>query len=160
MGLERRSERAKTDTAKRKRETGLDFLNSQIWALGAMDEALDADSTIQLSTKGQEDWQTNLATMSRQCPICKQTKGKCYFPTRIHHNPHCLGCRHTWKPERIKYKGTDLKVIHGRAPIRLLGTRYNMWLDSTTQRRYVMDGITEMACFLKKKKETFQAKTA
>jgi len=25
-----------------------------------------------------------------------------------------------------------------------------MWLDSTPQRRYVMDGITEMACFLRK----------
>jgi len=43
-----------------------------------------------------------------------------------------------------------LKVIHGRTPIRLLGIRHNMWLDSTAQRRYVMDGITELACFLRK----------
>mmetsp|Transcript_101881 Transcript_101881/g.164245 ORF Transcript_101881/g.164245 Transcript_101881/m.164245 type:complete len:97 (-) Transcript_101881:310-600(-) len=28
-----------------------------------------------------------------------------------------------------------------------------MWLDSAAQRRYVMDGITEMACFLRKNKD-------
>jgi len=28
-----------------------------------------------------------------------------------------------------------------------------MWLDSTAQRRYVMDGITEMACFLRKNRD-------
>jgi len=70
MGSERRSEWAKTDTAKRKREAGPDILNPQIRALGVMNEALYVDNTIQRSTKGQEDWQTNLATMSRQCPIC------------------------------------------------------------------------------------------
>jgi len=41
-GSERRSERAKTDTAKRKKEAGPDILNPQIQALGAMDEALAA----------------------------------------------------------------------------------------------------------------------
>ena len=148
---ERRSEQAKTDTAKRKKEAGPDILNPQIRALGAMDEALDADSTIQLSTKGKEDWQTNLATMSRQCPICNQKKGNCHFPTQLHLNPPCLECQHTWKPAGIKYKGADLKVIHGQAPIRLLGIRYNMWLDSTTQR--LMDVITEMACFLRRNRD-------
>jgi len=150
VGSEWRSGRAKTDTAKRKREAGLDILNPQIRALGAMDEALDTDNTIQLSTKGQEDWQTILATMSRLCHICNKKKGNCHFPTKLHLNPPCLECQHAWKPAGIKYKGTDLKRIHGRAPIRLLGIRYNMWLDSTAQRRYVMDGITEMACFLRK----------
>ena len=28
-----------------------------------------------------------------------------------------------------------------------------MWLDITTQRRYVMDGITEIACFLRKNRD-------
>ena len=28
-----------------------------------------------------------------------------------------------------------------------------MWLDSTAQRRYVMDGITEMFCFLRKNRD-------
>jgi len=45
-GSERRSERAKTDVAKRKRDTGPDILNPQIKALGAMDEALDVDNTL------------------------------------------------------------------------------------------------------------------
>jgi hypothetical protein len=65
-GSERRSERAKTDVAKRKRDAGPDILNPQIQALGAMDEALDIDNTSQLSIKGQEAWQMNLAAMSRQ----------------------------------------------------------------------------------------------
>jgi len=73
-GSERRSERAKTDTAKRKREAGLDILNPQIQALGAMDEALDEENRAHLSKKGQEDWQMNLATMRSQCPICNKKK--------------------------------------------------------------------------------------
>ena len=36
---------------------------------------------------------------------------------------------------------------------RLLGIPYNMWLDSTAQRRYIMDGITELACFLRKNRD-------
>ena len=128
---------------------GPDILNPQIQALGAMDEAFDENNTAQISKKGQEDWQMNLATMKSQCPICNKKKGTCHVtPT-----PPCLECQHTWKPVGIQYKGTDLKVIHGRAPIRLLGIRYNMWLDSAAQRRYVIDGITEMACFLRKNRD-------
>jgi len=125
-GSERQLERAKTDEAKRKRDAGPDILNPQIQALGAMDEALDVDNTTQLNTKGQEAWRTNLAAMGRQCPICNKKKGNCHFPTQLHLNPPCLECKHTWKPSGIKYKGTDLKVIHGRTPVRLLGIRYNM----------------------------------
>jgi len=73
-GSERRLERAKTDAAKRERDAGPDMINPQIQALGAMDEALDIDNTIQLNTKGQEAWQMNLAAMSRQCPICNKKK--------------------------------------------------------------------------------------
>jgi len=78
----RRQERAKADTAKRKRDAGPDILNPQIQALGAMDEALDADNI-----KGQEAWRINLAAMSRQCPICNKKKGNCHFPTQLHLNP-------------------------------------------------------------------------
>ena len=51
-GTARRQEGAKADAAKRKKDAGPDILNSQIQALGAMDEALDADNTAKLSTKG------------------------------------------------------------------------------------------------------------
>jgi len=149
-GSERRSERAKTDAVERKGDAGPDTLNPQIQALGAMDEALDVDNTTQLSTKDQTAWKMNLAAMSRQCPICNKKKENCHFPTQLHLNPPCLECQHMWKPSGIKYKGTDLKVIHGRTSIRLLGIRYNMWLASTAQRRYVMDGIKQLACFLRK----------
>jgi len=95
----------------------------------------------------------NLAMMHRQCPICNKKKGNCHFPTQLHLNPPCLECKHAWKPVGIKYNGTALKVTHGKTPIRLLGIRYNMWLDSTAQRRYIMDGITEMACCLRKNRD-------
>jgi len=35
----------------------------------------------------------------------------------------------------------------------LLGIQCNMRVDSAAQRRYVMDGITEMACFLRKNRD-------
>ena len=147
-GTARRQEGAKADAAKRKRDAGPDILEPQIRALEAMDEALNTDNNTSHNLKGQEAWRRNLAMMHRQCPICNKMKGNCHFPTQLHLNPPCLECKHAWKPAGIKYNGTALKVTHGKTPIRLLGIRYNMWLDSTAQRRYVMDGITEMACFL------------
>jgi len=116
-GTARRQKGAKADAAKRKRDTGPDILNSQIQALGAMDEALDADNTANHSIKGQEAWRMNLATMHRQCPICNKKKGNCHFPTQLHLNPPCLECKHAWKPSGIKYNGTALKVTHGKTPI-------------------------------------------
>jgi len=65
-GTARRQERA----AKRKRDAGPDALKPQIQALGAMDEALDADNTAKVSTKRQEAWRINSATMYRQSLIC------------------------------------------------------------------------------------------
>jgi len=152
-GTARRQEGAKAETTKRKRHAGPDIVKPQIQALGAMDEALDNDKTAKLSTKGQEAWRFNSATMYRQCPVCNKKKGNCHFPTQLHLKPPCLECKHAWKPSGIKYNGTALKVIHGKRPIRLLDIRYNMWLDSTAQRRYVMDGITELACFLRKNRD-------
>ena len=113
-GTARRQEGAKADAAKRKRDAGPDILNPQIQALGAMDEALDADNTAKLSIEGQEAWRINLATMYRQCPICNNKKGNCHFPTQLHLNPPCLECKHAWKPSGIKHNGTALKVIHGK----------------------------------------------
>jgi len=52
-GTATRQEGAKADAAKRKRDTGPDILNPQIQALGAMDEALDANNTAKHSIKGQ-----------------------------------------------------------------------------------------------------------
>jgi len=67
-GTARRQEGAKADVAKRKRNAGSDILKPQIQALGAMDEALDADNIAKLCTKGQEAWRVNLATMYRHAP--------------------------------------------------------------------------------------------
>lgn len=157
-GSERRSDTAKTDTAKRKREAGPDILDPQIRAIGAMDEALASENSAQESKEGQAEWHTALATMKRQCRICSKKKENCHFPIHITHTPPCLECQHTWKPVGIKYKGTDLKIMHGLSPVRLLGIRYNMWLDNEAQRRYVMDGITEIACYLQKTQGPFDQK--
>jgi len=107
-GTARRQEGAKADAAKTKRDAGPDILNPQIQALGAMDEAPNADNTAKLSIEGQEAWRINLATMYRQCPICNKQKGNCHFPTQLHLNPPCLECKHAWKPSGIKYNGTAL----------------------------------------------------
>jgi len=139
-GTARRQEGAKIDATKRKRDAGPDILNNQIQALGARDDALDAENTAKPSIKGQEAWRINLATMYRQCPICNKKKGKCHFSTQLHLNPPCLECNHAWKPSGIKYNGTALKVIHGKTLIRLLGIRYNMpkgdtqWMESQSWR--------------------------
>jgi len=45
-----------------------------------MDEALDENNTAQISRKGQEDWQMNLATIKSQCPTCNKKKEKYHFP--------------------------------------------------------------------------------
>jgi len=111
------------EAKKRKRDAGPDILKPQIQALEAMDDAMEKDNTSKLITKGQEAWRFNLATMHRQCPVCKKKKGNCYFPTQLHLNPPCLECKHAWKPSGIKFNGTALKVLHGKTPIRLLGIR-------------------------------------
>ena len=78
-GTTRRQAGAKADEVKRKRDAGPHFLNPQIRALEAMDEALDTDKTTEHNTKGQEAWRMNLAMMHRQCPICNQKKGISFF---------------------------------------------------------------------------------
>ena len=94
-----------------------------------------------------------LSGMKRRNTLSTYLHTSFFFPTQLHLNPPCLECKHAWKPSGIKYNATALKVTHGKTPIRLLGIRYNMWLDSAAQRRYVMDGITEMACFLRKNRD-------
>ena len=86
-------------------------------------------------------------------PHLQQKERKLSFPNTLHLNPPCLECKHAWKTVGIKYNGAELKVTHGKTPIRLLGIRYNMWLDNIAQRRYITDGITEMACFLRKNRD-------
>ena len=82
-------------------------------------------------------------------PHLQPKEKKLQFPNTTPSEPTLPGLQTCGKHAGIKYNGTALKVIHGKTPIRLLGIRYNMWLDSTAQRRYVMDGIT----FLRKNRD-------
>jgi len=78
-GSERRLDRAKTETAKSKKEAEPNVVD-QIRAIGAMDEALDKEKA-QASKEGQSEWHAALATMKRQCPICSKKNENCHFPT-------------------------------------------------------------------------------
>jgi len=75
-GTVRRQEGANVEAKKRKRDAGPDILEPQIQALEAMDDALDEDNTSKLTTKGQEAWRFNLATIHRQCPVCQKKERK------------------------------------------------------------------------------------
>ena len=55
-----------------------------------------------------------------------------------------------WIPRGIRYQGDELKTVHGKIPIRLLGIHHNMWLDAKSQCRKVIDSAIEVAAYLYK----------
>ena len=83
----------------------------------------------------------------------QQEEMKLPLPNSPHPYPTLLGIPIHVEASRNPIQRNRLKVIHGRAPIRLLDIRYNLWLDSSAQRRYVIDRMTEMACFLRKNRD-------
>ena len=115
-GSERRSERAKIDTAKRKTDAGLDILNLQIRALGAMDEVLGNENSSQSSQKGQEDWQMAVATLKSQCLICNKTKGNCISQHTLFLHPHAwiVNIRGNQKESNMKAQTLRLSTAEPR----------------------------------------------
>ena len=53
-------------------------------------------------------------------------------------------------PQGNRYQNKLLKTIHGKTSTRLPGVRYNMWLDSESQWRKVIDGAIEVVAYLHK----------
>ena len=88
-GTSSRQEGAKAEATKSKRDVDSDILNPQIQALGAMDEVLDNDNNAKLSTKGQEDWRFNLATMDKTMPRLRSFPRK--NAVRLKKNSHETG---------------------------------------------------------------------
>jgi len=101
-------------------------------------------------TRPQQPWKDSPPCAARR----KETATSQHTPWHTH-TPM------SWMPTHMETRGYWIKGTlrpqgcsrHGRSPLRLLGIRYNMWLVSKAQRRYVLDGITEMACYLQKNRD-------
>jgi len=89
-----------------------------------------------------------------------RTKCKtCGIVKEIHHlyvtDPErcCRQCATSWSPKDIEYEGVRLKTTPGSSTTRLLGIHQSMWLDSSAQRRKVIDGAIEVASYLRKNED-------
>ena len=60
----------------------------------------------------------------------------------------------------IRYQGDELKTVHGKTPIRLLGIHHNMWLDAKSQRRKVIDAAIEVAAYLYRNSTEFATRSS
>lgn len=63
----------------------------------------------------------------QRCEICGRNRNPHHFKSAS--KTQCTQCFKSWTTSSIRYQGKDLKTIHGRTPIRLLGIHHNMWLD-------------------------------
>jgi len=61
-----------------------------------------------------------------------------------------IQCLKSWIPNDIWYQGEELKTVHGKTPIWLLGMHHNIWLDAMTQRPKVIDAAIEVVAYLYK----------
>jgi len=87
-------------------------------------------------------------SLLQRCDTCGRHRDKHHFPSSA--TNQCTQCSKSWTPRGIAYQGETLKVIRGRTPTRLLGTHHNMWLDTKSQRRKVIDAAIEVAAYLYK----------
>jgi len=65
----------------------------------------------------------------------------------------CRQCATSWSPKDIEYEGVRFKTTPARSTTRLLGIHQSMWLDSSAQRRKVIDGAIEVASYLRKNED-------
>jgi len=65
----------------------------------------------------------------------------------------CRQCATTWFPKNSRYEEIQLQTVLGKSTTRLLGIHQNMWLDSSAQRRKVIDGAIEVAAYLHKNED-------
>jgi len=91
-------------------------------------------------------------TTKVMCKTCGTVKESHHFyatdPDRC-----CRQCATSWSPKDIEYEGVRLKTTPGRCTTRLLGIHQSMWLDSSAQRRKVIDGAIEVASYLRKNED-------
>jgi len=92
---------------------------------------------------------TNWRLLQRFATICS-FHSPCYFKSKS--RAQCTQCFKSWIPNGVWYQGEELKTVHDKTPIRLLGLHHNMWLDARSQRhgRKVIDAVIEVAAYLYK----------
>ena len=86
--------------------------------------------------------------ITQRCETCGRTKNPHHFKSAS--KTQCTQCFEAWIPSGIRYQGEELKTVHGRTPVRLLGIHHNMWLEAESQRRKVIDGTIEVTAYLYK----------
>jgi len=86
------------------------------------------------------------------CKVCGIAREGNHFSS-IDPDQRCRQCAATCPPTEIRYKGAKLKSVPGQSITRLLGIHQNMWLDSSAQRRKVIDGAIEVAAYLHKNED-------
>jgi len=87
-------------------------------------------------------------SLLQRCATCSRNRSPHHF--KFESNSQCTQCFKAWIPRVIRYQGDELKTVHGKTPIRLLGIYHNMWLDAKSQRRKVIDSAIEVAAHLYK----------
>jgi len=84
----------------------------------------------------------------QRCATCGRNRSPHHF--RSESKIQCTQCFKSWIPHDVRCQGQELKTVHGKTPIRLLGNHHNMWLDAKSQRRKVIDAAIEVAANLYK----------
>ena len=82
----------------------------------------------------------------RRYSTCGQNKDPRHYHKE--RDEKCTQCNHTWGPSGIKFQRENLKVVHGKTAVRLLGIRYNMWSEAEVQRRKVINDAIELTSYL------------
>jgi len=87
-------------------------------------------------------------SLLQRCATCSRNRSPHHFKSES--NSQCTQCFKAWIPRGIRYQGDELKTVHGKTPIRLLGIHHNMWLDAKSQRHKVIHSAIEVAGYLYK----------
>jgi len=108
---------------------------------------------------GEQDLQVEGAVHTIQRNTTKVMCKTCGIVQESHHfyvtDPErcCRQCATSWSPKDIEYEGVRLKTTPSRSTTRLLGIYQNMWLDSSAQRRKVINGAIEVVSYLRKNED-------
>jgi len=84
----------------------------------------------------------------QKCATCGRNRSPHHFKSES--KTQCTQCFESWIPNGIRYQGEELKTVHDKTPIRLLGIHHNMWLDAKSQRRKVIYAAIEVTAYLYK----------
>jgi len=84
----------------------------------------------------------------QRCATCCRNRSPHHFTSES--KSQCTQCFKAWIPQGIRCQSDELKTVHGKIPIWLLGIHHNMCLDAKSQRRKVIDSAIKVAAYLYK----------